>query len=76
LVSSAEGVAIAYTLWNLEEGGPIFIEPGAQAYQGKIIGAHTRGSDLDVNPWKGKHLTNIRTTAKDDAARLPPARLS
>ena len=46
--------------------------PGAQIYQGMIIGAHTRGNDLDVNPLKGKQLTNIRTTAKDEAVRLTP----
>jgi GTP-binding protein len=72
LVSTADGVAIAYALWNLEERGPMFIEPGAQVYQGMIVGAHTRGNDLDVNPSKGKQLTNIRTTSKDEAVRLTP----
>jgi GTP-binding protein len=74
LVSTANGV-IAYALWNLEERGPMFIEPGAQIYQGMIIGAHTRGNDLDVNPAKGKQLTNIRTTAKDEAVRLTPPQI-
>jgi GTP-binding protein len=72
LVSTADGLALAYALWNLEERGPMFIEPGAPVYEGMIIGAHTRGNDLDVNPLKGKHLTNIRTTAKDEAVRLTP----
>jgi GTP-binding protein len=72
LVSTADGVAIAYALWNLEDRGPMFIEPGAAVYQGMIVGAHTRGNDLDVNPLKGKQLTNIRTTAKDEAVRLTP----
>ncbi|HEY2539780.1 MAG TPA: translational GTPase TypA, partial [Stellaceae bacterium] len=72
LVSTADGAAIAYALWNLEERGPMFIEPGAAVYQGMIIGAHTRGNDLDVNPLKGKQLTNIRTTSKDEAVRLTP----
>jgi GTP-binding protein len=72
LISTANGVAIAYALWNLEERGPMLIEPGAQVYEGMIIGAHTRGNDLDVNPLKGKQLTNIRTTAKDEAVRLTP----
>ena len=72
LVSSADGLAVAYALWNLEERGPMFIDPGAQVYQGMIIGAHNRGNDLDVNPLKGKHLSNIRTTAKDEAVRLTP----
>jgi GTP-binding protein len=72
LVSNANGFAVAYALWNLEERGPIFVEPGTQVYQGMIIGAHSRGNDLDVNPLKGKQLTNIRTTAKDEAVRLTP----
>src|SRR5438105_4278147 len=72
LVSTANGFAIAYALWNLEERGPMFVDPGTQVYQGMIIGAHSRGNDLDVNPLKGKQLTNIRTTAKDEAVRLTP----
>ena len=75
LVSNADGIAVAYALWNLEDRGPMFIEPGTQVYQSMIIGAHTRGKDLDVNPLKGKHLTNIRTTAKDEALRLTPAQI-
>jgi len=75
LISNADGFAVAYALWNLEDRGPMFIEPGTQVYQGMIIGAHTRGNDLDVNPMKGKQLTNIRTTAKDEAVRLTPPQL-
>ncbi len=72
LVSTGDGAAVTYALWNLEERGPMFITPGTPVYQGMIIGAHTRGNDLDVNPLKGKQLTNIRTTAKDEAVRLTP----
>ncbi len=72
LISNAQGAAIAYALWNLEERGPMFITPGAEVYAGMIIGAHSRGNDLDVNPLKGKQLTNIRTTSKDEAVRLTP----
>jgi GTP-binding protein len=72
LISTANGFAIAYALWNLEDRGPMFVDPGTQVYQGMIVGAHTRGNDLDVNPIKGKQLTNIRTTAKDEAVRLIP----
>jgi GTP-binding protein len=75
LVSNTDGLAVAYALWNLEERGPMFIEPGTRIYQGMIIGAHNRGNDLDVNPLKGKHLTNIRTTAKDEAVRLTPPQI-
>jgi GTP-binding protein len=75
LVSNAEGFAVAYALWNLEDRGPMFVDPGTRVYQGMIIGAHTRGNDLDVNPMKGKQLTNIRTTAKDEAVRLTPPQI-
>src|SRR5437016_5776602 len=75
LVSNASGFAVAYALWNLEERGPMFVEPGTQVYQGMIVGAHSRGNDLDVNPLKGKQLTNIRTTAKDEAVRLTPPQI-
>src|SRR5712671_835767 len=72
MISNGQGAAVAYALWNLEERGPIFITPGAEVYAGMIIGAHSRGNDLDVNPLKGKQLTNIRTTSKDKAVRLTP----
>jgi GTP-binding protein len=75
LVSTADGSAVAYALWNLEDRGPMFVEPGTRVYEGMIIGAHTRGNDLDVNPLKGKQLTNIRTTVKDEAVRLTPPQL-
>ena len=72
LISTGDGAAVAYALWNLEDRGPMFITPGTLVYQGMIVGAHTRDNDLDVNPLKGKQLTNIRTTAKDEAVRLTP----
>jgi GTP-binding protein len=77
LISNAQGPAVAYALWNLEERGPLFIAPGTEVYAGMIIGAHSRGTDLDVNPLRTKQLTNIRTTAKDEAVRLtPPVQMS
>jgi GTP-binding protein len=55
----------------------MFLTPGTDVYQGMIIGAHSRGNDLDVNPIKGRQLTNIRTTAKEEAVRLtPPIQMS
>ncbi len=72
LISNAEGAAVAYALWNLEERGPMFVTPGTPVYEGMVVGAHTRGQDLVVNPTKGKQLTNIRTTSKDEAVRLTP----
>ncbi len=72
LISTDDGAAIAYALWNLEARGPMMIEPGWKVYRGMIVGEHTRGHDLAVNVLKGKKLTNIRTTAKDEAVRLTP----
>ena len=74
LISNADGTAVAYALWNLEERGPMFIDPGTAVYQGMIIGEHSRGNDLDVNPMKAKQLTNIRAAGKDEAVRLTPPR--
>ena len=77
LVSTTEGRAVAYALWNLEDRGTLFIEPRMPVYGGMIIGEHTRPQDLDVNPLKSKQLTNIRAAGKDDAVRLsPPRRMS
>jgi GTP-binding protein len=70
LISNSSGQAVAYALWNLEDRGPMLIEPGVDVYEGMIIGEHTRDNDLEVNPIKGKQLTNIRTTSKDEAVRL------
>lgn len=76
LISTDQGDAVAYALWNLEDRGPMMIDPGARVYQGMIVGEHTRGNDLEVNVLKGKKLTNIRTTSKDEAVRLtPPIRM-
>ena len=72
LISNDQGEAVAYALWNLEDRGPMMIEPGCKVYRGMIVGEHTRGNDLDVNVLKGKKLTNIRTHAKDEAVRLIP----
>jgi len=72
LISTADGEAVAYALWYLEERGKLFIVPGTKVYQGMIIGEHSRDNDLDVNPLKSKQLTNIRTTSKDEAVRLTP----
>jgi GTP-binding protein len=77
LISTDIGEAVAYALWNLEDRGPMMIEPGWKVYRGMIVGEHTRGSDLEVNVLKGKKLTNIRTHSKDEAVRLtPPIRMT
>jgi GTP-binding protein len=74
LIANAQGPAVAYALWNLEERGTLFVEPGVQVYPGMIIGEHSRGQDLEVNPLKGKQLTNIRAAGKDETVRLTPPR--
>lgn len=74
LISTADGTSVAYALWNIEERGTLFINPGEAVYEGMIIGEHSRDNDLEVNPLKGKQLTNIRTTSKDEAIRLTPPR--
>jgi GTP-binding protein len=74
LISNADGPAVAYALWYLEERGSLFVSPGVSIYRGMIVGEHSRGNDLDVNPIKEKQLTNIRTTSKDEAIRLTPPR--
>jgi len=77
LISTDQGEAVAYAMWNLEDRGPMMIEPGWKVYRGMIVGEHTRGNDLEVNVLKGKKLTNIRTHAKDEAIRLtPPIRMT
>ena len=76
LISMEQGDSVAYALWNLEERGRLFIGSGEKIYQGMIIGEHSRENDLEVNPLKGKKLTNIRAAGKDEAVVLtPPMRL-
>ena len=75
LVSIEDGVSVPYALFNLEDRGRFFIGAGEQVYQGMILGEHSRDNDLEVNPLKGKKLTNIRASGKDEAVVLtPPAR--
>jgi GTP-binding protein len=77
LISMENGAAVAYALWNLEERGRLFIGPQEAVYRGMIIGEHSRDNDLEVNPLKGKKLTNIRASGSDEAVRLtPPVRMS
>ena len=72
LISTGEGEAVPYALWYLEERGKLFVVPGTKVYQGMIVGENAKDNDLDVNPLRTKQLTNIRTTAKDEAVRLTP----
>jgi GTP-binding protein len=72
LISTSNGKAVTYALWYLEERGILMIPPGVDVYEGMILGEHSRENDLDVNPIKEKHLSNVRTTAKEEAIRLTP----
>ncbi len=77
LISQEQGEAVAYALWNLEDRGRMFVSPGDKIYEGMIIGIHSRDNDLVVNPLKGKKLTNVRASGKDEAVSLtPPIQLS
>src|SRR5579875_1610464 len=77
LISSEGGEAVHYALFYLQERGTLFVDPGEKVYVGMILGEHSRGSDLEVNPIKEKKLTNIRAAGKDDAMLLtPPRRMS
>jgi GTP-binding protein len=77
LISMEAGVSVAYALWNLEDRGKMFIGAQEAVYEGMIIGEHSRDNDLEVNPLKGKKLTNIRASGTDEAVRLTtPVRMS
>lgn len=72
LISQEAGAAVAYALWKLEDRGRMFVSPGEKLYAGMIIGVHSRDNDLNVNPIKGKQLTNVRSSGTDEAVRLTP----
>ncbi|MCL4105354.1 UNVERIFIED_CONTAM: hypothetical protein GTU68_055485 [Idotea baltica] len=77
LISMENGVSVAYAIFNLEDRGKFFIGSQENVYQGMIIGEHSRENDLEVNPLKGKKLTNVRASGTDEAVRLTtPVRLS
>ena len=77
LISMEDGVSVAYALFNLEDRGHLMIGAQEKVYQGMIIGEHSRDNDLEVNPLKGKKLTNVRASGTDEAVRLTtPRRLS
>ncbi len=74
LVSDRRGAVAAYALFNLQERGTLFVEPGEPVYEGMIVGENSRPEDLDVNPCKEKHLTNVRSSTADELVRLVPKR--
>ena len=72
LISNSDGDAVAYALFNLEDRGPLMVEPQDKVYQGMIVGQHTRENDLEVNVLKAKKLTNVRASGKDENINLSP----
>ncbi len=73
LISMVTGKTLAYALFNLQDRGRLFAKPNVEVYEGQIIGLHSRGNDLTVNPTKAKQLTNIRAAGTDEALTLTPA---
>ncbi len=74
LVSQDNGVAVAYALWKLQERAELFVPPGAEIYEGMIVGENSRDNDMVVNPMKAKKLTNIRAAGSDENVLLKPPR--
>jgi GTP-binding protein len=72
MVSMASGKALAFSLWNLQERGALYIGPGTEVYEGMVIGNVSKGDDMTVNPIKGKELTNMRSKGADEAIMLTP----
>ena len=72
LVSMATGKSLGYSLFNLQERGRLFVSPGAEIYEGMVVGIHARANDLAVNPTKAKQLTNIRAAGTDENILLTP----
>lgn len=72
MISMADGKALGYALWGLQRRGVIYIGPGTQVYIGMVVGDTSKGSEMYVNPTKGKHLTNVRAAYSDDAIDLVP----
>ncbi len=73
LIANGNGKSLGFALFNLQERGRLFIEPGVEVYEGMIIGIHSRRNDLIVNPLKAKQLNNIRAAGTDENIILTPA---
>ncbi|MGH2930383.1 MAG: translational GTPase TypA, partial [Solirubrobacteraceae bacterium] len=74
LVADRRGAVASFALFNLQERGTLFVEPGEAVYEGMIVGENSRAEDLDVNAIKEKHLTNMRSSTSDELVRLVPKR--
>jgi GTP-binding protein len=77
MISNGQGKVLGFALFNLQERGKMFSSPGDEVYEGQLVGIHSRSNDLVVNPLKGKQLTNIRASGKDEAiALVPPIKMT
>ncbi len=72
MVSMASGKALGFSLWNLQERGVLYINPATEVYEGQVIGNTSKGEEMNVNPTKGKNLTNVRASSSDEAINLVP----
>jgi GTP-binding protein len=72
MISMATGKALGYSLWGLQERGVLYIGPGTEVYEGMVIGNTSKGEQMEVNPTKGKQLTNVRASGTDEAIDLVP----
>lgn len=72
MISGETGPTMAYSLWKLQERGPLFVGPATDVYEGMVIGEHNQGTDITVNPLKNKKLTNVRASGTDEALDLTP----
>jgi len=72
IISSETGKTMAYSLWKLQERGPLFVGPATEIYEGMVIGEHNQGTDIVVNALKNKKLTNVRASGSDEALNLTP----
>ena len=75
LVADRQGVVSSYALFNLQARGELFVSPGDEVYEGMVVGENSRPDDMDVNPAKEKHLSNVRSSTSDELERLVPARV-
>jgi len=72
MISMANGKALGYALWNLQDRGQLYIAPNVEVYEGMVIGNTSKGEEMPVNPTKGKQLTNVRASGSDESIDLVP----
>jgi GTP-binding protein len=72
MISMVSGKALGFALWNLQERGVLYIQPAVEVYEGMVIGNTSKGEEMEVNPTKGKQLTNMRASGSDEAINLIP----